>query len=469
MQGDAPIGRAPVAGVNQERHKHMADKVLVIGKSGRFHCIADALHRSPLSPEIYWISEKQNPALKKISPRFRIGRTDDRELVRNYASQIRPDLAVIGPEEPLKEGVADDLRAMGIPCVGPGKDLARIETSKSLARDVLANSGLDVNPRYEVFTSTSGIRAFVKEIGKFVVKPDGLTGGKGVKVYGDHFTTIDEGFEYCAQLIRETGAAIIEEKLEGEEFSLQSLCDGRHIIDTVVVQDHKRAYADDRGPNTGGMGSYTGVGGTLPFLTTEDIRAASDANLKVMEQLGELDQSGLGYRGVLYGGFIATADGVRVIEYNARFGDPEVMNVLPLMKADFLEVCWGMALGTLASVNVSFDNRATVCKYVVPEGYPDGATPRQRLSGVPDSGPDLRVFYGAVDQTDDGNFIEGSRSVAMVGIGDTIEAAEKIAEAAASRVQGQVRHRADIGTAKSIRARIEHMEMLRSEPLRIAL
>lgn len=380
-----------------------------------------------------------------------------------------PDYVVVGPEEPLAEGVVDWLwQNFRVPAIGPTKDLAKLESSKSFTRLLLAKYDIPGNPRFRVFSNAEGIESYLKELVRFVVKPDGLTGGKGVKVFGEHLSSISQAVDYCQEVFREGHASVIvEEKLEGEEFSLMSFCDGTHVVDMPVVQDHKRAHIGDSGPNTGGMGSYTCENHSMPFLTQDDLRQASMINRRVARAL--LEETGQAYKGVLYGGFMATRDGVRLIEYNARFGDPEALNVFSLLRTDFGEICEAIIDGTLNKVQVRFDHRATVCKYVVPDGYPEHPVKGEiiDLSQVPENSSQLRRFDAALDKDELGVYrLSGSRAIAFVGIGATVAEAEAIAENAAKAVRGPVFHRKDIGTARLIEKRINHMRALRSvDPL----
>ena len=193
-----------------------------------------------------------------------------------------------------------------------------------------------------------------------------------MRVAGDHLHSQDDALSYCQELVSRGDEFVIEEKLIGQEFSLMSFCDGNTLKHMPAVQDHKRAYEGDTGPNTGGMGTYSDTNHSLPFLNDNDIAKAHAINTSTVRALK--DKFGVGYKGVLYGGFITTAKGVKLIEYNARFGDPEAMNVLPLLDSDFVEICNGIANGTLENVDVKFQHKATVCKYAVPEGYPDNPT-----------------------------------------------------------------------------------------------
>jgi phosphoribosylamine--glycine ligase len=237
-----------------------------------------------------------------------------------------------------------------------------------------------------------------------------------------------------------------------------SFCDGDTLKHMPVVQDHKRAYEGDTGPNTGGMGTYSDADHSLPFLTDEDIVQAQEINNATVKALK--NKFADGYKGILYGGFMVTATGVKLIEYNARLGDPEAMNVLSLLQSDFLTICQGIVDGTLDRVDVRFANLATVCKYAVPNGYPDKPVKDEpiNLSNVKNQ---ERLFYASVD-IKNGQLIEaGSRTAAVVGIANTVSDAEKIAEKEISSFEGPLFHRKDIGTDKLIQKRVHHMESIR--------
>lgn len=439
-------------------------RILTMGKEARLDCILEALEKSSHAKELYTLSEVDNPGFLKKSEVRRCD-TSNVQQVREHAREIKPDFTVISPEEPLAKGIVDMLtQELGIPCVGPLKQLAQLEWSKSFARELLSKHGIPGNPEYRVFRNLEGIRAYMHELDQFVVKPDGLTGGKGVMVYGEHLHSVDEAMEYCVSLFgRGERAVVIEEKLDGEEFSLQSFCDGQHVVDTPAVQDHKRAYDGDEGPNTGGMGSYSCEDHGLPFLSKDYIQQASRINYDVAQAL--LADFRQGFKGILYGGFMVTKKGLKLVEYNARFGDPEVMNVLPLLKADFIDVCLAIINGTLDHHAISFEKKATVCKYIVPKGYPNNPEKGEPIyvDNVPPSSDKLKVYYAAVDKKDGVLRLTGSRALAFVGIGDSLPEAERIAEEAASKVEGPVRHRKDIGKPALIQKRIDHVNRIMSE------
>ena len=434
--------------------------ILLLGSGAREHAIARALACSPQNPAIACLAANNNPGIQKLAEEFKVGSISDPKSVVSFAQKCCAKLAIIGPEAPLEAGVSDALWNAGIPTVGPKKAHAQIETSKGFTRDLLAKYNIPGGPLYRRFDSLDGVAEFLEELGEdYVVKYDGLMGGKGVKVSGDHLHSHDEALDYCTKLVNRGGSFVVEEKLIGEEFSLMSFCDGEHLAHMPPVQDHKRAYEGDEGPNTGGMGSYSDADHSLPFLTDDDISHAQQINETTAQALKK--EFSEGYKGVLYGGFIATADGVKLIEYNARLGDPEAMNVLPLLESDFVEVCHGIVNGNLDERNVSFSRRATVCKYAVPEGYPDSPVKGEPIdvSSVTDTS---QLYYASVDMKD-GTLIEaGSRTVAYVGIAGSLVKAEAKAEGEISKVRGPLFHRTDIGTTELIQKRVEHMQTLRN-------
>ncbi len=435
--------------------------ILLIGSGAREHAIARAIHKSPRTSWICCYAAARNPGIHALSTSYEIGDITDPKGVVQFGMQCGANLAVIGPEAPLENGVADALWKSGIPCVGPKKALARIETSKGFTRRLLDSRGISVNPAFKAFETLAGAEDFLAHLGDaYVVKYDGLMGGKGVKVAGDHLHSHAEALEYCADLVKSGGGFLIEEKLTGQEFSLMSFCDGTTIVHAPPVQDHKRAFVGDSGSNTGGMGSYSDANHSLPFLSATDIQEAEKINAQAVEVLNQ--ECGQPYRGILYGGFMATADGIRLVEYNARLGDPEAMNILTLLESDFVALCEAIASGTLAQVDVSFSSSATVCKYAVPNGYPDSPVKGEKVDLSDISNPDL-IYYGAVDERDDGLYETGSRSLAVAASAPTLAKAESIVEEELSRIKGPLFHREDIGTAALIESYVADMHRIRGQ------
>jgi len=434
-------------------------RILLIGSGAREHAIARSLSLSTKKKEIYCLATNYNPGISDICSNIVVKNINDPDIVKTYAKKQKINFAIIGPENPLANGIVDALSDIGIGSIGPKKSLAQVETSKSFTRELLTEYKIPGCPKFKTFSNMNGVKDFLEDLGKnYVVKYDGLAGGKGVKVAGDHLHSHDEAISYCEELIEKGGTFVIERKLIGEEFSLMSFCDGSSLSHMPAVQDHKRAYEEDKGPNTGGMGTYSDSDHSLPFLENSHIRSAQKINEKTASALK--DKLGEGYKGILYGGFIATTAGVQLIEYNARFGDPEAMNVLSILETDLIDICMAILDEELDKIDISFHNVATVCKYVVPDGYPDNPVKNEQIdiSGVHDQ---EKLFHASVELKNERLIQIGSRAVAFVGTGETIWEAEKIAEQEISKVTGPLFHRKDIGTTNLIQKKINHMVSLK--------
>lgn len=435
-------------------------KILLIGNGAREHVIAETLKRCPQGCELYVFANAVNPGIKMMAADYRLtNNLSNFEDLKKFATEIHPDFAFIGPDNPIADGAADALLELGIASVAPLKVCAQLESSKSFTRELVKKYEIDASPQFKVFTSPAGLKKFIEELGEYVVKADGLTGGKGVKVSGEHLSSIEEGYYYALECIAAGGRVVVEEKIIGVEFSLMSFVDGIHVVDMPAVQDHKRAYEGDTGPNTGGMGTYSDANHSLPFLKPSDLEEAHKITVQVAAALYK--ETGKYFKGIMYGGFMATKNGVRLIEYNARFGDPEAMNVLPLLKTDFIDHCEAIINGTLDSTQVVFENKATVLKYVVPEGYPENPKKGEKIE-IPNLPNAVKMYYGSVDAREDGIYLSSSRALAFVGIADSLEEAEKLAEQGASSVKGPVFYRKDIGTKELIQKRVDLMKSLRS-------
>lgn len=435
--------------------------ILVIGSGAREHAITVALYRSEQKPKLYCYGTTINPGIKQMTQHYRVGNINDVDAVVKMAKESLISLAIIGPEAPLEKGLADALWAASIPVVGPKQKLAQIETSKSYARNLMKKYHIKGLPSYHVFTNLAGIAEYLKELGEdsYVIKANGLMGGKGVKVGGEHLHGFEEALAYCRDILDHGQTLVVEEKLIGQEFSLMYFCDGEHIVPMPIVQDHKRAFVDDKGPNTGGMGSYSDVNHSLPFLTEQEINQAKEITTAVYDALSadQFDK----YIGILYGSFIATQKGVYVIEFNARFGDPEALNVLTILTSDFAAICQSMVTGSLKAEDVVFAPLATVCKYAVPNGYPESpVTDRPiEICAVKNKS---QLYLASVNMLGGQIYATGARTAAYVGVAENISAAEEIAEREISAIAGPLFHREDIGTDRLIRKRIDEMRRLRA-------
>jgi len=423
----------------------MEETVLLVGGGGREHAIARAVADDAA---LYACAGNRNPGIAELAAGFERLETTNPTAVRAYAEEIGATLAVIGPEAPLAAGVADALDEAGIYAFGPHEREARIETDKAYQRRFMAANDIPGRPVFETFEDAESACEYIDaHEGDLAVKPAGLTGGKGVRVIGEQVTP-----EEAKAYIRESGydRLVLEERLRGEEFTIQALVAGDSVRVTPAVQDHKRAFEGDEGPNTGGMGAYSDAGLALPFMDESEYREAVDIIRQTADALE-------GYKGVLYGQFMLTAEGVKLVEFNARFGDPEAMNTLPILETDLLDVLVAAREGDrLPQLRVA--RQATVCKYAVPAGYPTDPEAGTRIE-IEETGDGL-VFYASVDEREDGLYTTTSRAVAAVGVADTIAAAERIAERTLPTTN-ELRVRHDIGTADSIDRRIAHLDRLR--------
>jgi phosphoribosylamine--glycine ligase len=443
-------------------------RALLVGGGAREHAIADALFRS--GAEIIVAMSNQNPGIIKISKeRLSCNETDVTRIIQ-WAREKQADFAVIGSEDPLDAGLSDELLKHGIPAVGPQKKASNLEMSKLFARTLMQKYNIPGQVRFHLINEVDELKKVILASDEaFVLKPIGLTAGKGVKIMGEQLLTKDDAIKYgqlvIEQAIGKSNSILLEEKLEGEEFTVQCFVDGTHVAPMPAVQDHKRAFAGDVGPNTGGMGSYSQADGLLPFLSAEEYRES----LRIIEQVVlAIKNEGYEYKGILYGQFMLTGRGVRVIEFNARFGDPECMNVLPLLKNNFVDVCWHIINGSLDKANIEFMKQATVCKYIVPKGY--GMNPlidRELMideAGVNNAGG--KLFYARVNEKEGKLFTTTSRSIGVLGIADTVEEAEVICEKSLSFVRGDFDVRHDIGKKELLDRRVKHMEEIRKGILR---
>ncbi|MFP4654439.1 MAG: phosphoribosylamine--glycine ligase [Methanohalobium sp.] len=431
--------------------------ILVVGGGGREHAIAQSISNSKHKPSLYVVMSKRNPGIASLCKDYLLADENNTDRIVAYASSKKIDIAVIGPEKPLASGLADEFEKSGIGVVGPRKDTGKIEFNKAWARNFMKKYNIEGCPEFDIFDNEKDMDKFIEKLGNVAVKPIGLTGGKGVKVMGDQLPDIDSAKEYARTLLKD-GKVVIEENLIGEEFTVQAFVDGTNLAFTPPVQDHKRAFENDKGPNTGGMGSYSSADDVLPFMDKEELEKAQKILEDTVDALNK--ETGIQYKGVLYGQFMLTKNGPKVIEYNARFGDPEAMNVLPLLETDFVDILSAIVNGSLSELDLKFSKKATVCKYAVPEGYPYEPAKDSEIivNGIDDA---LR-FYASVYEEDGKVYTSGSRAIAVVGVADTISEAENIAQSSLDKIKGKLQSRRDIGTEELIKKKVDHMKLLKA-------
>ncbi|MHB1260577.1 MAG: phosphoribosylamine--glycine ligase [Thermoplasmatota archaeon] len=462
------VAMAPPSHVHAKALPQGTLNVLLVGSGAREHAMALAIRRSNRS-QLYVVTKHRNPGLVKSATGFKI--LDDRDAagIVAFAKMQKIHLAVVGPESPLEAGVTDALRAIGVAVASPSAAAARIETSKTFMRELMERHQVPGRLGFHAFSDEASALAFLDRKGPvWAIKPVGLTGGKGVQVHGDHFHDLDGAKAYVRSVFagRVGGGSVqFEELARGEEYTIMAFTDGATVLPMPAVQDHKRLYEGDKGPNTGGMGAYSQADGLLPFLSRGDYEESVTILQGLVDAL-RADQTP--YVGAIYGQFMLTAAGPKVIEVNARFGDPEAMNVLHLLDSDYLTLLEGMATGTLAGKRAHFRAAATVVKYVVPMGYGDGRPEAGRQIEVDDF--NIRrvkgfAYFANVEQQPTGPLTTmTSRAIGILGEGPTIEQANAVCEAALKHVHGDklfVRH--DIGTPQLLAQRQQHMLTLRGQ------
>jgi len=463
--------------------------VFVVSYGSREVAMVDAFARSRnYRVELYVADKQRNPFNVQRAVKHVVIPDLDIHAICKFAQANKDsiDFGIIGPEKPIIEGVRDLVeKQTGIPLICPTKEYA-IEESKVKQRLLFQEIMPEVNPRFKIFDpkdykDTAEVKrvveSWVDELqDQAVVKPDKPTAGKGVGVWGDHFTTQEEMFEHFLSNFQ-YGTVIIEEKVEGEESSFQAFCDGKRLVPLPDTRDHKRAFDDDRGPNSGEMGSYKDRGDVLPFLSNADRRRELEVVEKIFDRWKSRAKNTSGLRGMpLYVAFMHTGEGLKILENNSRPGDPEIVNVLPILKDDFVDVCFRILEGNLTRINL--DERATVVTYKVPPGYGGYAEAFPSLvrkgeahgpvdlSGAYELsrkyGDDIRVYPASMEQRDGETYALKSRAVCVVGVGNDLETARNVSLEGINAIRGgALWNRTDIASKKRVEKSVRHMEELR--------
>ena len=383
-----------------------------------------------------------NPGIGGVAETLALDPEEPAAVV-DAARKVRPDLVVVGPEAPLSAGVGDALRAEGIAVFGPDSRAALIEASKAFAKEIMAAAGIDV-PRWGSFSSAPEGVAFLDELGPpYVVKADGLAAGKGVVVTEDRSEAVGAIEERLVD--RAFGAAgdrvVIEEFLRGPEVSLIAFTDGTAIVPCEPAQDYKRAFDGDAGPNTGGMGSYSPVP-VCPADLAE--RIVSDVIAPVVAVLAARERP---FVGALYAGLVLTEGGPRVLEFNARFGDPETQALLPRLESDFAEICYACARGELGGLSAEWSPAASVTVVLASKGYPGSYAKGLEISGVEraEALEGVQIFHAGTARRDGGLVTAGGRVLAVNALGDKFSEARALAYRAADLIDFEGKHlRTDI-------------------------
>lgn len=417
--------------------------ILVLGGGGREHAISWALAKSPRCTELY--VAPGNGGTANIARNVKDLNAEDAQAVLAFAQAHNIELVVIGPEAPLVAGVADVLREAGIPVFGPDAQGAQLEGSKTYSKRFMDANGIPT-ARYQSFTDAVSARAYCEELGApLVVKADGLAAGKGVVVAETLDMALD-AVEACFDgSFGDAGqTVVVEEMLTGPECSLLAFVSNGKAFCMAPAQDHKRAYDGDLGPNTGGMGVYSPV----PIVTEEEMATM----ISIMEQSAAAtakDPFENDYRGCLYGGFMLTPEGPKVLEFNARFGDPETQVVLPRLEGDLVNIMLAVAEGRPEDIVLSWSDKWAVSVVLASEGYPGSYEKGKVILGLEEA-QDLDgviVFHAGTALNPDGELITaGGRVLNVVALGDTFEEARSRAYEACELIKFEgVQYRSDIG------------------------
>ena len=405
-------------------------RVLLIGSGGRESAMASALARAQSVDEI--VGAPGNPGIAEIGETRPVDIEDPAAVVA-LASDVDADLVVVGPEAPLVAGVADALEDAGRKVFGPRASAARIEGSKAFAKEMLRRAGVTV-PRWGSFDEAAKAVAFLDELGPpYVVKADGLAAGKGVVVTRDRDAAVGAVED---SLVRKSfgdagNSIVVEEFLDGPETSLIAFSDGRHVAPCEPAQDYKRAFDNDEGPNTGGMGSYSPVP-VCPPGTVDGIVA--DVIEPVVRALAD---AGSPFVGALYAGLVLTVEGPRVLEFNARFGDPETQALLPRLQTDFGEVCLACADRDLSGAALDFSSLACVSVVLASQGYPGSYDKGKVIEGVPEASAldDVDVYHAGTARKGDSLVTNGGRVIAVSALAPTFNGARARAYEAAEMIR----------------------------------
>ncbi len=416
-------------------------KVLVVGGGGREHALVWKISKSPRVSEIY--CAPGNGGISDLAECVNISATDVEGVVR-FAKQNRIDLTVVAPDDPLAMGMVDALQAEGLKAFGPTRDAAMIESSKVFAKNLMHKYGIPT-AGYRVFESYDKAVEYVEQIQyPVVIKAEGLALGKGVVIAQDFNEArdtlkammVDKAFGQAGLRV------VIEEHLTGPEVSVLTFTDGKTVIPMVSAQDHKRAYDGDQGPNTGGMGAFS-----PSRVYTPDIAREVEDSI-IWPTIRAMAEEGRRFKGVLYFGLMLTPQGPKVLEYNARFGDPETQVVLPRLKTDIVDIFEAVIDERLDEINVEWEDNAAVCVVLASGGYPGSYRTGYEISGMEEvlKDPDMMVFHAGTKKIDGKYYTSGGRVLGVTATARDLDTAIQMAYGNVEKIHFENMHyRRDIG------------------------
>ncbi len=408
-------------------------KVLLVGNGAREHALAKYLVDG--GAELYSFMKHMNPGIAKLSKKYVIGNFTDFDNLL----QFDVDFAVIGPEKPLALGMSDYLQTLHIGVVGPSRAAAQLETSKIFARKLVDRHQPDANPHYYVCKSIEELEVALKLIDRVVIKPDGLTGGIGVKIQGIHLQSHDEIINYAKEILQEDKQFIVEEYLKGTEFTVQAFCDGSRIEPMPLVHDYRTPTIRHS------LGSVSAPSHDYPGITKNDIEHARNIIRNSFRAMYE--EYGVMYQGILYGQFIKTENDIKLIEYNCRFGDPEALNVLYLLKDNPVDLFYNMTQNNMGTPSFK-TGESTMSLYLVPKGFLSNNPIKDSVIEIPKLPEDVDYFFGAVYQEKPNGEIRTihKRSIALFSHNSSIEEVRKKLFDIAPKVKGELTWSEEIGS-----------------------
>lgn len=434
-------------------------KFLIVGSGGREASFAMHLMKDV---EVYAVMGHENPLIidcvLQSGGEYLVGDADSPDTILKFAMQHSIAYAFVNADQPLANGVVDTLLQNGIKAIGGTQAATRIEWDKIYAIDMMHRVCPEFTPFYLVVSDhtslSEALDRFKSHNLQVVVKPQGLTGGKGVKVMPVHLPTYDDCYQYAASLLDKgpDESVLLVERLEGIEFTIMGITDGRNLVMAPASYDYPFRYEGDVGPGTGGMGCFTAPSDRLPFMTDGDL---ADCRVIMQRVIDDMRHAGLSFMGVLNGGFFKTVDGIRFMEFNGRFGDPEGLNVLSVLDGSLYDVLLHIWNGTVSGDVITFAKKASVTKYLVAEEYPESSSTATDftvdVNAIKEMG--IQTYFASCIRIDDTTYrtLKKSRVVALGAASDTIqEASDIINKAISLHIHGSLEYRSDIGSTESL-------------------
>lgn len=436
-------------------------KILVVGSWAKEQITIENIKKNP-SYKVFSYLDTKNPAIISLVEDFYLGNLSDQDAILTYAKKIKPDLILITTASPLAAGSVDKLEAEGFKVFGPKKLSAQLESDKAFTRNLMYSYLPESLPEFRVLENKFDAIEYAKSKNfEVAVKPIGLTEGLGVKVLGDQLNNDKEVIDYIIQILtdeKKGKKVIIEQRIQGEELTLQCFVNGDIILPTPCVQDFKKLLPEGKGPNTASMGSYSSNSKLLPFLSQDNYNQAINIIKKTISAFSQ--ETGQNPCGFLYGQFMITKFGVKLIEYNFRPGDPEWMNTVVVLEDNIVDIVEDILLKKTRKLN--FKNKATVCKYITPQEYPYKLyqTLDVEFDEAEIKKEGVEIYYSCGLDKLNKLAVGSERGIAFLATADRIEEANKKVEAAIAKIKGDFYYREDIGTKELIDQKIKNVEKL---------